>query len=152
MHAQNSRLGSINDRGTHHRAENAAVSDGERTTSHLFNGQLVVASSTCKAHNLFLNTIKRELFRVADNRYYQAFGSRYGNADVAEIVEDDVTGYLVYAKRSDMIAKRVNMLLEDDEKRKKMGENAYKRVLEKFNWDKIAGKFYNLYERTMTQE
>ena len=69
---------------------------------------------------------------------------------VKTIVEDNVTGYLVYAKRSDMIAKRVNMLLEDDEKRKQMGENAYKRVVEKFNWDKIAAKFYNLYERTIT--
>jgi len=67
---------------------------------------------------------------------------------VKEIVENGVTGYLVYAKRADMIAKRVNMVLADDVKRKQMGENAYKRVLEKFSWDKIAGKFYNLYERS----
>lgn len=68
---------------------------------------------------------------------------------VTTIVQDDVNGYLVYAKRSDMIAKRVNILLDDDEKRKKMGQNAYDSVVEKFNWDKIAAQFYNLYERSV---
>lgn len=70
---------------------------------------------------------------------------------VKTIVENDVTGYLVYAKRADMIAKKVNYLLANDSKRRKMGENAYKRVLEKFNWDKISAQFYNMYERTINK-
>ena len=30
-----------------------------------------------------------------------------------------------------------------------MGENAYRTVVQRFNWDKIAGKFYRMYERSL---
>jgi len=68
---------------------------------------------------------------------------------VTDIVQDRYNGLLMYAKREDMIAKRVNALLADDKIRLKMGENAYKTVLANFNWDKIATKFYTLYERAI---
>lgn len=70
---------------------------------------------------------------------------------VTTIVQDGYNGFLVYAKRADMIAKRVNALLADDKLCKKMGENAYKSVLKDFNWDKIATKFYEVYEKTLVK-
>ncbi len=72
------------------------------------------------------------------------------NGGVTTIVEDGVNGLLVRAKNSNQIAKQVNLLLEDDKLRKKMGDNAYKTVLTKFTWDKIATKFYNVYKRSVT--
>ena len=68
---------------------------------------------------------------------------------VTTMVQDGYNGFLVYAKRADMIAKRVNALLDDDKLRKKMGENAYKTVLRDFNWDKIVSKFYDVYVKTV---
>lgn len=68
---------------------------------------------------------------------------------VTSIVKDGVNGYLVRAKSWKEIAEKVNSLLADDKLRKKMGETAYKTVLQKFNWDKIATKFYNIYKRSI---
>jgi glycosyltransferase involved in cell wall biosynthesis len=65
---------------------------------------------------------------------------------VSTIVKDGYNGYLVRARSQKEIVEKVNLLLEDDNLRKKMGENAYKTVIERFNWNKIAGKFYNLYK------
>jgi len=41
----------------------------------------------------------------------------------------------------------VNLLLKDKKLAEKMGERAYKTVTEKFSWDKITTKFYNLYDK-----
>lgn len=65
---------------------------------------------------------------------------------VSTIVKDGYNGYLVRARSQKEIVEKVNLLLENDNLRKKMGENAYKTVIERFNWNKIAGKFYNLYK------
>ena len=64
---------------------------------------------------------------------------------VGTVVKDGYNGYLVRARSTKDIIEKVNKLLEDEDLRKKMGENAYKTVLEKFNWTKIAGKFHNIY-------
>ncbi len=68
---------------------------------------------------------------------------------VTTIVQNGYNGFLVYAKRADMIAKNVNTLLDNDILRKKMGENAYKSVVKDFQWDKIAGKFMDVYQRAI---
>lgn len=68
---------------------------------------------------------------------------------VTTIVKDGVNGFLVRAKNPKMIAEKVNLLLYNDKLRKKMGEAAYKTVTERFNWDKIAAKFYNIYEKSL---
>lgn len=64
---------------------------------------------------------------------------------VGTIVKDGYNGFLVRPKSSKEIAEKVNLLLNDEELEQKMGENAYKTVVEKFSWDKIARRFYNLY-------
>ena len=68
---------------------------------------------------------------------------------VSTIVKDGVNGFLVRPKSSNEIAKKVNLLIENEKLRYKMGENAYRIVVERFNWDKIATKFYNLYSRCL---
>ncbi len=68
---------------------------------------------------------------------------------VTTIVKDGYNGFLVRPKSAKIIAQKVNLLLQDDKLREKMGERAYKSVVERFNWDKIATKFYNLYHKSL---
>lgn len=68
---------------------------------------------------------------------------------VSTIVKDGMNGFLVRSKSSNEIAQKVNLLLENDKLRLKMGENAYKTVVERFNWDRISTRFYNLYEKSL---
>ena len=68
---------------------------------------------------------------------------------VTTIVKDGVNGFLIRPRSPALIAEKVNLLLNDDKLRLKMGEKAYKMVMEKFNWKKIAAKFYRLYEKSL---
>ncbi|OGK17429.1 hypothetical protein A2774_05465 [Candidatus Roizmanbacteria bacterium RIFCSPHIGHO2_01_FULL_39_12c] len=68
---------------------------------------------------------------------------------VTTTVKDGINGFFVRRKSSNEIAKKVNLLINDEKLRFRMGENAYKNVVERFNWDKIAAKFYRLYERSL---
>ncbi len=68
---------------------------------------------------------------------------------ITTILKDGVNGFTVRAKDPNMIAKKVNLLLKDDKLRKKMSEAAYRTVIKRFTWEKVANKFYNLYTRTI---
>jgi len=68
---------------------------------------------------------------------------------VTTIVKDEVNGFLVRPKSAKMIAEKVNYLLQNDDICTKMGERAYKSVIERFSWEKIATKFYNLYTKSL---
>jgi len=61
-------------------------------------------------------------------------------------VKNNVNGFLVRARSAKAIAEKVNLLLKNDELRRKMGEEARKIVEEKFNWNKIAQRFHEHYE------
>ncbi len=52
-----------------------------------------------------------------------------------EVVEDNVTGYIVPRKDPNAIAEKLYMLIEDKVKREEMGRNGRKRVEELYNWD-----------------
>lgn len=69
---------------------------------------------------------------------------------IGTIVKDGYNGFLVRPKNSKEIVEKVNLLLHNDELRNRMGENAYKTVLEKFSWAKVARRFYNLYVQSVT--
>jgi len=62
-------------------------------------------------------------------------------------VKDAVNGYFVRPRNATEIAQKVNLLLSNDEKRIKMGENARKIVEDKFSWDAIAHRFILMYMR-----
>ncbi len=68
---------------------------------------------------------------------------------VSTLVKDGYNGFLIRPRSPALIAEKVNLLLSDDKLRQKMGERAYKTVTERFSWDKIAAKFYHLYEKSM---
>ena len=68
---------------------------------------------------------------------------------VATIVKDGVNGFMIRPRSPALIAEKVNLLLNDDKLRWKMGEKAYRTVMERFNWARIAAKFYNLYEKAL---
>lgn len=66
---------------------------------------------------------------------------------VVSIIKDKQNGFLIRSRNSKEIANTVNILLENDELRKKMAEAAYKTILEKFTWEKIATKFEDIYRQ-----
>ena len=68
---------------------------------------------------------------------------------VATIVKDGVNGFMIRPRSPALIEEKVNLLLNDDKLRWKMGEKAYRTVMERFNWARIAAKFYNLYEKAL---
>lgn len=62
-------------------------------------------------------------------------------------VQDGVNGIFVRPHNINQIADAVNNLLENDELRHEMGENARRIVKSKFTWDKIAQKFERIYAK-----
>ena len=65
---------------------------------------------------------------------------------IPEVVEDGKTGLLVPPKDPTALASAIIKLLKDDELRKEMGENAYKKTKEDLSWDTIAEKTIEVYE------
>lgn len=63
------------------------------------------------------------------------------------LVKSGYNGFFVRVRNSSKIAEACNKLLENDELRKKMGENARKTVEKKFTWQKTAKKFSSLYKK-----
>lgn len=63
------------------------------------------------------------------------------------LIKDGYNGFFVEARNAGRIAEECNKLLENDELRKKIGENARKTVAEKFNRKITALKFLRLYEK-----
>lgn len=63
------------------------------------------------------------------------------------LVKEGYNGFFVKARSSKEIAEACNKLLENDELRKKMGENARRTIEEKFTWKIIAKKFDRLYKK-----
>ena len=57
---------------------------------------------------------------------------------LSEIIEHDVTGVKVYPNNPDSLAWGINKVLLDDGYRQRIRENAYKKVLERYDWEKIA--------------
>jgi len=71
---------------------------------------------------------------------------------VMTMINEGVNGFLVRARNSREIADIVNLLLADDKLREKIGNAAYKTVVDKFSWEKIAGRFEKIYESARGKE
>jgi phosphoheptose isomerase len=67
-------------------------------------------------------------------------------------VEDGKTGYLVPPNDPDCLAVKLYELLHDPVLRKKMGENAIKRVNLHFTWAKVSQQMAAVYERIFDQD
>lgn len=66
---------------------------------------------------------------------------------IVSIIKDKVNGLLVSPRNSKKIALTVNMLLDDDKLRQKLGEEAYQTILQRFTWPKITDQFEQLYKQ-----
>jgi len=71
---------------------------------------------------------------------------------ITTIVKDGYNGFLIRPRSPKLIAEKVNLLLSNEKLRIKMGQNAYKSVAKKFNWEKIATKFYTLYLKSINKK
>jgi glycogen synthase len=68
---------------------------------------------------------------------------------LGEIVQHDVTGVKVYPNNTDSLAWGISKVLTDDSYAKAIRENAYKVILEKYDWDKIAQQTMLMYEAVL---
>lgn len=55
-----------------------------------------------------------------------------------EIIEDGKTGYVVPPKDADVLAEKIELLITNPERCKKMGLEGYIQLNEKFSWDKLG--------------
>jgi glycosyltransferase involved in cell wall biosynthesis len=63
-----------------------------------------------------------------------------------EIIEDEKSGLLVKPADPDALAKKVDFLLENPNKRAEIGNNARRQIKEKFSLDKFSSNLSQLYE------
>lgn len=63
-----------------------------------------------------------------------------------EVVDDNVTGYIVKRKDINSIADALEKLMSSSETRKIMGKNGRKRVIENYDWNKNVGIMEKIYE------
>jgi len=68
---------------------------------------------------------------------------------LSEIVEHDVTGVKVYPNNPDSLAWGITKVLQDDGFANFIRQNAYRRVQEKYDWEKIAIQTKRIYERVL---
>ncbi|MBT0159413.1 glycosyltransferase family 4 protein [Candidatus Bathyarchaeota archaeon A05DMB-2] len=68
---------------------------------------------------------------------------------LAEIVEHDVTGVKVYPNNTDSLAWGITRILTDEGFRRYIVENAYRKVQEKYDWEKIAQQTKRIYESVL---
>jgi len=69
-----------------------------------------------------------------------------GMREIVVCCGDEQCGYHIDPNNPTDIAWGINSTLENEEKRKWLGKNGRKRVLEEFTWDRIAEKTLELYE------
>jgi len=70
-------------------------------------------------------------------------GSNVGG--IKDIIIDGETGLISEQKNSDSLAEKILQLLSDEQLRKKVIENGFKLVKEKFAWEAISDRFMNIY-------
>ena len=68
---------------------------------------------------------------------------------LGEIVDHDVTGVKDYPNNTDSLAWGIIKVLTDEKYRNSLRENAYKRIQEKYDWDKIAQQTKQIYEKVL---
>lgn len=68
---------------------------------------------------------------------------------IPEIIENNVTGYLVAPENPQEIALKTVLLLLNEKKRTKFGNHARKKVLENFSWKIIAQKTVEVYKKVL---
>jgi len=68
---------------------------------------------------------------------------------IPEVVDDGKTGYIVPPKDPEKLAEAIIDLLINREKRREMGENAYRKTEKELSWDNIAVKTIEVYKKAL---
>jgi len=68
---------------------------------------------------------------------------------LGEIVDHDVTGVKVYPNNPESLAWGITKVLTDERYRNSLRDNAYRRIQEMYDWDKIAQKTKQIYETVL---
>ena len=68
---------------------------------------------------------------------------------VRDVIEDGQEGILSRPTDPKDIAEKVNTLIDDPHLRHEMGERGRKRVLERFSWEVIGEKHWEIYNRML---
>ncbi len=63
----------------------------------------------------------------------------------AEIITDSKSGFLIKPRDVKMLTKKLEILMNDENLRKKLGENAYQEVIGKFDWNKSIDKYLKIF-------
>jgi len=66
---------------------------------------------------------------------------------IVSVIKEGENGFFVRPRSSKDIAEKVNMLLLDDDLRKRISENATKTIKDNFTWEKIASQFEDIYKK-----
>ncbi|MHA1414588.1 MAG: glycosyltransferase family 4 protein [Promethearchaeota archaeon] len=70
---------------------------------------------------------------------------------ISEAIVNGETGLLTKPNDLKDLVNKIKYLYENPEIRKKMGEAGHKRVVNKFNWDKLIYDYINLFERVLKE-
>lgn len=70
---------------------------------------------------------------------------------LSEIVEHDITGVKVHPNDPDSLTKGITKVLLNEEYARRLRENAYRKVKEKFNWHKISQSTKELYSQVLDE-
>jgi len=70
---------------------------------------------------------------------------------LSEIVEHDVNGVKVYPENPDSLAWGITKVLLDEKYANWIRNNAYKKVLEKYDWDKISRQTTDVYQTVLKE-
>jgi hypothetical protein len=89
VQTKNSGLREVNDRSTHQTAEDPAVGDGEGTTGHVLNGELVVARLLAEIGNRLLNANHVQALSISNDGGNETLLGSDGNGYVDVVAVDD---------------------------------------------------------------
>jgi glycosyltransferase involved in cell wall biosynthesis len=70
---------------------------------------------------------------------------------LGEIVDHDMDGIKVYANNPDSLAWGITRVLTDDRNANRLRNNAYKKIQEKYNWDRIAKQTEEVYRSVLNE-
>ena len=70
---------------------------------------------------------------------------------LSEIVNHDVDGVKVYTGNPDSLAWGITRVLTNEQYANTIRTNAYQKIQEKYNWEKIGQQTKNLYENVLAE-